>query len=65
MGNDSSFTESDRRSGLERRQIIYELHIPERRRGPDRRDNKVENDKSKTPSKNINGEKDHSEPAEK
>ena len=66
MGKDSSIKQSDRRSGLDRRQITFTLYIPENRRGNERRrDPKVQKDESKTPSKNTKGEKDHSEPAEK
>ena len=65
MGNNSSFTGPDRRSGLERRQVIYELHIPERRTGTDRRENITQNGKSKISSQNKKGKKDHSAAAEK
>jgi len=32
----------DKRSGMDRRRFLYDFHIPERRSGQDRRDEKVQ-----------------------
>jgi len=64
MGNDSSRKQPDRRSGTDRRQFIFALHIPERRKGNDRRYPEGQKEKSKTSSQNSSGKQDDSEPAE-
>ena len=65
MGEDISCKRSDRRSGIDRRQMTFSLHIPERRSGNERRAPDGLKDESKTSSKNPTGEQDESKPDEK
>jgi hypothetical protein len=48
MDKKSSFKQQDRRSGNDRRQFTFTLHIPERRNGNDRRESEGNEKKSKT-----------------
>ena len=63
MGNDLVDKQPERRSGMERRQIKFTLHIPERRSGNDRRSPEGQKKKSKTSSRIVTGKQDDSEPA--
>jgi hypothetical protein len=63
MGKESSPKQLDRRSGRDRRQFTFTLHIPEHRSGKDRRRPVVQK-KSNTVSPNDTLKKVDSETAE-
>jgi hypothetical protein len=48
MDKMSSFNQQERRSGNDRRQFTFTLHIPERRKGIDRRKSEGKEKRSKT-----------------
>jgi hypothetical protein len=60
MGKASSPKQLDRRSGRDRRQFTFTLHIPERRSGKDRREPEWQEDKLKTAITNPAPKKDKS-----
>jgi hypothetical protein len=52
MNQDKSHPNEDRRSGVDRRHISFNLHIPERRRGLDRRKSVVLEQRKKSLGQN-------------
>ena len=65
MGRDSSREQQDRRTGKDRRQFTFTLHIPERRRGDDRRNRTGKKESPKTSSQSARIKSDDSEPTKK
>lgn len=64
MGNDSSHNQVERRTGKDRRQFTFTLHIPERRKGKERRGSEGKKEESKASSPKLKSKQENQTPDE-